>query len=580
MRRPFGCGFKGRKYGMKAEKKMKTSSKLLAVLLIPVVMFTMAGCRESKVIEQILYDQMAEEIDWDNDTKVADNNKENKEKDEDLEEKKKDDTDRQRDRKREAPLQGDGKDNGKASGTTHDSNSDNNNKSEDKSTKPGDKDGDGDDGSSNKDQQQTPGDGTGGATDDPNGRPIVDDSGKEVEVPEDVNKVTAVGEAALVTQMLGGGGTLIASSDSFVSDPLACSVFAGEGISDVERAWNGDGSTAISDSSFEKLLAKKPDVCFSISGQSTFSDAQRSKLKQAGIAEVTLPSMTTASGVKQAVTIVGDVLGDRTAKGGTDAPELAKQYVSYCEDLQQEVEAKVGNKSAYTLLISDWDSSASYKLYSGSKITRSGTGVAVAPTSLKAGLVSSFMETGGVKNSASKYSNRNKSYWYTSPLNPVTRTLSYTGNAAAKPQDGVVLTRAKSDDTYRYLGTSDFPAIVVAKGSIKEKIKKDDTMWKVYGRTSSSSGNVQDEYGFNDEDGNIIPTTIHGNYDIHVNPSGIGNWTGGSVESVLECVWAAGTFHEGTYSKSDIRKTIEDFYKTFYRHTLTEQEYQRILEGL
>ncbi len=565
-------------------KQRNTNKKqlfhLLSFFLILLLAFALCGCRESRVIEEILYSQAAEDIDLQNQIKVSNNDENNQQKNEKIEEKKKDDTQRERDRKRKTPLKGDGDSKGTASKAKHDSNSENKNKADDKSNQGGKDKGKGKDGAGGRPDKPQDGDGTGGATNDPNGRKIVDASGSTVKVPKNVDSVTATGEAAVIVQMLGGKGALMASSSDFLSSSLAQSVFGSEGIAKVKSAWDGDGSSAMSESNFQQLLKKKPDVCFSISGQTTFSDSQLSRLKEKKIAVVTLPEMNSQDEVSQSVTIVGEVLGNKSGKGGTNAPKEARRYNAYCKDLVKEVKGKVGG-SVYTLFLSDWDEDAHYKLSSGSKITAEGNGVAVTPTAQQAGLVSEYLGVGGAKNSAVTYNSRDKSYWYVSPLAPTTRTMHISGSMASSTAQGVNLTQMNNED---YLGQSGFPGIVVADKEVKRGLEKDrnkggnNSLWKNYGKVSASSGNVRNGYGFLDEDGSIVSTTIRDDYDIHVNPSGVGDWTGGSVESVLESVWAANIFHNA-YSDSQLKAKIKEFYQKFYRHKLTDSEYAKIIAG-
>lgn len=100
-------------------------------------------------------------------------------------------------------------------------------------------------------------------------------------------------------------------------------------------------------------------------------------------------------------------------------------------------------------------------------------------------------------------------------------------------------------------------------------------MWKNYGKVTSKSGIISD-YGFLDEDGNIVKTTIVGDYRIYVNPSGAASWTNGSVESIIEPIWLAWKFHNA-YTEEEVRETVRTFYRKFYRYELSEEQIDRIL---
>jgi len=151
--------------------------------------------------------------------------------------------------------------------------------------------------------------------------------------------------------------------------------------------------------------------------------------------------------------------------------------------------------------------------------------------------------------------------------------LAYAGGYGSVQPTGGVLTRINNNI---YLGANNFPAIIVPSEYIKDKIAA-DPMWKNYGKVTSASGFTSD-YGFLDEEGNIIKSNIVGDYKILVNPQGLACWTVGSAESVLEAVWTARQLKDA-YSEEEFYNIIKDFYKKFYRHTLTEDELEMIMLG-
>ena len=88
--------------------------RVAVMLLAFFMLFSLSGCRESKVIQEILYDQASKDIDYDNLTKVANNDENNKEKDPNLSKKKIDKSKRDADQKKVAAKKGTGKNEGKA----------------------------------------------------------------------------------------------------------------------------------------------------------------------------------------------------------------------------------------------------------------------------------------------------------------------------------------------------------------------------------------------------------------------------------------------------------------------------------
>jgi hypothetical protein len=105
------------------------------------------------------------------------------------------------------------------------------------------------------------------------------------------------------------------------------------------------------------------------------------------------------------------------------------------------------------------------------------------------------------------------------------------------------------------LGRSDFPAIIVANNQIKSEIQN-NVFWNY------------DGYG-----GPCISNTT---YQIYVNPSGIGDWAAGSVESPLESLWVAHVIC-GQYSNSEMRSKVSDFYYQFFGAILSNDQVDAIL---
>jgi ABC-type Fe3+-hydroxamate transport system substrate-binding protein len=173
------------------------------------------------------------------------------------------------------------------------------------------------------------------------GRQIVDAYGASVVLPEKAERLAAAGEAAVMIQMLGGGGRLAAADRDFLSGTLTQAVFADEGISQTVSLWSDDGSTPMTDASFQSLLALRPQVCLEISGRRSFSDDQIAQMRRMEIAYVVLPPLNTSANLKLAVSVTGEILGDMSGAGGTDAPSLAQDYIAYYDSAVREIGAKV-----------------------------------------------------------------------------------------------------------------------------------------------------------------------------------------------------------------------------------------------
>jgi hypothetical protein len=125
------------------------------------------------------------------------------------------------------------------------------------------------------------------------------------------------------------------------------------------------------------------------------------------------------------------------------------------------------------------------------------------------------------------------------------------------------------------LGSASFPALVVASQTIRQAIEDSAAsgsgMWTVYDY-------IINDRGFLDGNDTLVNSVISGDYEIFVNPNGLGNWMTGSAESILEMVWVAAMFHD-TFTEKQVESYIQDFYKTFYRCDLTQVQIDAILEG-
>lgn len=319
-------------------------------------------------------------------------------------------------------------------------------------------------------------------------------------------------------------------------------------MSNVQTWWDGDGSGAISAADFQTLLAKKPDVCFEISGENTFSQDQVAQLNAAGIAYVVLPKLDTYDHIKEAVTLVGTVMGDRSSDGGTNAPAIAQQYAAWVDKVKKMVPVASSKKT--TVFIAGWDATAQWKIYNSSNgVYQSGNGAAVAAVSAGNVSLGASMDLAGVNNNGLDAT-------YANPLQDGAWLQSITGEAASQNRNYNLLSDLYTEVC---LGEADFPAIVVANETIRDQIAG-DIHWQTYGKIQN--GPYSTDYGFM-ANGEFVKSVIHGSYDILVNPSGIGNWTDGSVESPMEALWMSCKFQDGC-SMDQLRDVIREFYTTFY----------------
>lgn len=525
---------------------------------------TITGCRPSPVLEQIVY-QQDEEIDKENDsiddTEQNDNQDDNLPPDTQVAEAETQTEQTQQDavsgdgqsntNNTYAPTYQDGANSNGQSGTsantdTTNSQGDNNSEQQDGGQEPS---GSGEQPSEGGNGQEEGGEPSGTdptPADNPDVvRQIVDARGVTVDIPKDVDSVTAVGEAATVVAMLGGNGRLMGSSVSFVDNNMANVAFD---LSSVAAWWDADGSGNISGGNFQALLEAKPQVCFEISGQTSFSSDQIAALDENGIAYVVLPSFSSLQNIKDAVYIVGQVLGDRTVTGGTNAPAIANDYINWTDTI---ISRAPGRGYTSTIFVSAWDDSAYWEIKNSvNGIWQTGYGMAIAGRPSGSALTD-CMNTANV-------ADLTIGGYYINPLRN-NYWLHYVSGGSGMFSYGYNMTYNTSAGCG--LGNAAFPAVIVSDSYIADKIRN-DFHWGVYDWINDEVGNMA--IGFSDGSGHIIGTTIEGNYGIYINPSGgMGSWIGGSVESPLEAAWLSCKFNGG-YSMDELREIVTDFYSRFY----------------
>ena len=535
--------------------RKKLSRKLILVWLSACVV-TASGCRLSPVLEQVVYEQN-HNIDQDQESK--DDQEDNQDEDQQMESKKQvDDSESQQGQEKADAVSGDGNAqsdtvyNGSYQDGAETNGTDNTSPENQTEAGGGAGTGTGTDNGGNGSQNGENGNGTGyepGTTGD---KSILDARGVTVKLPENVASVTAPGELGLMVEMLGGADRLLASSNSLTENNLAKQAFSGQGISNVKNWWSGTGTGQISDADFQELLNSKPDVCLELSGSGSFTSEQVTQLENAGITYAVMPKLDSVENIKKAVTLIGTVLGDKSSDGGTNAPALAKQYCDWADKVVSLAKVTNSDKQKYSLYISAWDNSASWTMSGDAGISDSGSGVAISANTDSVAALNDCLNTVLINNTQSSTQDQ-----YINPLRNGQVLQHVNGSMAAYDAPG---TYTRTADLAHYLGEEQFPAIIVANSTIKTNILN-DKHWKFYGKNPSGTGTR--DYGYTDANGKFVPSNIHNNYEIYVNPSGIGNWTTGSVETPLEAAWVSCKL-QGQCTLQQVKDLVSEFYQTFY----------------
>ena len=561
---------------------MRPIKKMFVLLCAALMLFSMSGCRYSSVVERIIYDYLrAHQTDMEKDTY---DDKENYELDDKLNDLEKDEeSDRENDQEEIDPVyepdqeptreetagQADYNEGSDLNSTAQVEPTTINNGDLSGGRSADETDHSADDPSSPPDEGSVP-DHAGelGAVGGDTTRLVVDDYGRQYEVPKNVDTVAAVDSAAVAVLMLGGVDRLAAVNKDLASDPLATEVFPG--LSGVPALWSGSGtSEPMSSSNLQRLIDLHPDVCFETSGCATFSNAQVEKLRENGIYYVVLPAPTSAANLKLIAQIVGEVLGDHTADGGYDSVSAARSYRSWLDQTLSSVSA-AENEAVYTLYVDGWDTQAYYTIDQASHCYGYGAALINNARTSSCMAVSDLLSYGSVTNVTSLGSFSRMETVYFTPFDVNYSTINVTGSQAGR------LTPVKLLVLGNDLGSESFQTVVASSSLVKEELENNE-LWKSYGIVTSSNGNFTD-YGFLDDYGEIVRSTICGEYTVIVNPRGVGAWAEGSVESVLEAVWASYALSGGC-SEEQMRGVIADFYSTFYHYTLSEKQIDAILAG-
>ncbi|MCD7887695.1 MAG: hypothetical protein LUG44_08825, partial [Clostridiales bacterium] len=390
-----------------------------------------------------------------------------------------------------------------------------------------------------------------------------------------------------------------------------------------EVLWDGDGSSPMSDENFEKLLAMKPGLCVYISGYQTFSSTQITQLEAAGITCKPVDGFTSVDDIEDTVNELATLLGDTSADGGTNAPEIAASYLDWCADIKEDL-ANI-ETSSEIVFIEDWDETAetevtyesgSIVLDTGAAVIRVGTGFrplndclgyanvtdyAAKPTAVTNLIMFYHSYFSSLKTWYNRYPDSGELVYISpvrgrlaSPFDQQTVDLHFSNMSSGIGEMYVYFTDHSSEDDFAeqgrtvsfgavpYLGYDSFTTVIVKDAQIGQSLKDswswqtNDTTYYGYGTAGFFTGGTELHAGADTE--NTYYSTILGVYDVIVNPTGLGDWVDGSAESILESVWVACQV-QGYYTENKMKNIIVDFYSTFYGYDLSATELADILAG-
>lgn len=436
------------------------------------------------------------------------------------------------------------------------------------------------------------------------------DSGEYDELPTGTQTIAACGQYALIAQMLGGSGTVVAADEEWLSTMSSSDAFPDEGIGDAVAVWSGDGTSSGS-VDIGALIDAGPDTVLVGELTSGLNEADAERLADEGINVVVMPElgeMNTLDGdIVTNVRIVGELLKSKTnAQTGKSGSAMASEYVSLHDSALDDSRSKNGGNALilewlgsdlnflaqgpsgaggntwssgdriWLSYVDGWRPGASGDVFTSSTLGKeyvldcsSGVGLRArisAAVSSSWGLYEYYLQAGGVEDSM-----RFGGYLGSNYAGYVWRNASGDNNVswAVTVYDGLDLFEDMiTGETFvpfytvngtrradARLGDDDFPGFLARNEAVAEGIAKSAAAERgVYNPHNSRTG-----LGY----GNITSVDAS-SLDVIVAPSGVaGDWIDGTVESFLLTPWV---LHTTQPSKNfDYMKYIDSFYEGFYR---------------
>jgi hypothetical protein len=452
-------------------------------------------------------------------------------------------------------------------------------------------------------------------------------SGEHEDVPQGIDYVAAVGEAATIVSMLAGDrGALLYTDAAWAGRDNVAQVLGDKYNPDVAVAWSEDGdSYDLSDEMLQAMIDDERLECvFVVSGQRTLTAEQEEALSEAGIVVSYLPDLNTAADIKEAVQWVGSIfaLGD---EANADALALAEAYVAFHDEVLSSAARLSGttvndssgapavstSEARYTLYVSDWADDVAYVNASAGVELDTSQGIGITTLGYAWSPLAYYLSIGGAVNTASQSAqasgtalvwqfNTNHIPATASSFSRANLVSSYQTNSGNTAYGWTYLCSAD----FKGVGTEYFPYVIVSTQASKAKMEADkasdaNSLYKIYGLQQTETANVTYVWvgpvrsaavgyvGYSvgglvaaqsssQSEASLSATLDATDYEVVVNPCGLfESWTEGTVESVLEAAWASWLYRDG----ANPVETISDFYETFYGYTLSSAELAEILEG-
>ncbi len=431
------------------------TSMIVLVLLAGVLAFTLSGCKDTMRLTEILYDQEADTVDYDNPTKVLVQDPNAEETSDQLPLIEKDVNDPEEETPEEPDYGEDESDMeiagvvfGTSPSTTQYASTEGGTgvaqggpSAEDEEELGGaDQEIAGENGevSGGGGDVETPGEpggdtgsegdigGTTGARSGGNST-FYNEFGDFTEPPVGIDYVAAVGEAATIVSMLAGDqGALLYTDAEWASRANLSKVLGNKYNDDVVVAWNEDGDDYdLSEEMLQVMIDdERLEAVIVTSGEKTLTEEQSDRLQEAGITVISgLPDLKTAANIRSAVNFLGATFasGDNA---NVHAEQLANEYVDFHDrilsnaaayadtsldesNMQSGLPVLSSSENMFTVYVSDWVDGVTYIGSSSNKIEgglNASNGVGIVELGYQWSPLSYYLSVGGAINTASQSS--------------------------------------------------------------------------------------------------------------------------------------------------------------------------------
>ena len=392
--------------------------------------------------------------------------------------------------------------------------------------------------------------------------------------------IAAVGQYAVIVQMLGGTGALTAADEETLSSWEETGAFPGE-YDDVQVGWSDDGSDAGSLDA-QAVIASGAECVLTSSVYGELSDDEEEELTSAGIDIVLMPTIGTVdaydSQIVYAVRIVGEVLKKAGSDIALDADALASQYASFHDSVLSATRSLNGGYSTWMK-----DGTTKAWLYYGTSVL-SGAGISSTSSTR---YVLSYIDGWATAKSATRIETR-KNQTVTvdcsEGLGMYFAATKETGNCYATfdyylqhagVMDVLMCTQSYdyssySDEILETLGDFTLPYISYGVGynALRFNFTATGSTCTVGSSTYPAVVTRTEEYAdlvrasADKDDGTY---NVGSEYEVWVLPSGVaGSWADGTLESFLVALWAYCMYQQDG-DLATCSAYLQEFYETFYR---------------